>query len=598
MSRSIYTAWLERDPAALQLIGADARDPAIRKIAVERAAGNVVAPALLEELRRQQAELPADASRSRSLERLAQPGTVAVITGQQVGLFLGPLYTFYKAATAIKAAQALEEETGVPCVPVFWLQTEDHDFAEIDHCEFPASERPGSEQAASDSAASSQGAEGVAARDSAASQESEGVAASDSTSPVPAVGFRASASTEPEFSGVRRLALCDPPTAHGERVPVGHRTLGPSVSACVDQLAQLLDGRPDAAEVLAIIRRHYQPGQRVASAFAGMLAELFAGDGLILFDPRQPAVSRLWAPMLEHALRDEQRITFVLEERCAVIRAAGFEPQVHVRHGSPLVFVHPDGAEGPRYRVDRQEDDQYLLVGTDRRLTRDELFTLARRDPFSLSSSALLRPILQDALFPTAAYVGGPGELGYAAQLGPLYRHFGMAPTLFLPRAGFRLIDVKTRRALEGLGLTAAEAGQPAEVLLERHQLGGASSHPTAEALEAALLEATRGAMEQAAANALALDPELERAVRRTRETLQRAIGRFAGRYRKARLQRSSVILSRLQRVQTSLFPGGAPQERRFGWPTFGAAFGVRALHDQVLAAIQPFQPGTRDLLP
>ncbi|MDQ3266193.1 MAG: bacillithiol biosynthesis BshC [Myxococcota bacterium] len=571
MSRSIYTAWLERDPAALQLIGADARDPATRKSAVARAAGNAVAPALLEELRRQQAQLPPDASRTRSLERLAQPGSVAVITGQQVGLFLGPLYTFYKAATAIRAAQALEEETGVPCVPVFWLQTEDHDFAEIDHCEFPGAEPP-----AVDSAAASPKA------------EASGVAAVDSSTP----------STETEPSGVRRLALCDPPTPHGDRVPVGHRTLGPSVSACVEQLAQLLEGRPDAAEVLAIVRRHYRPGTRVASAFAGMLAELFSGDGLILFDPRQPAVSRLWAPMLAHALRDEQRITFVLEERCAAIRAAGFEPQVHVRPGSPLVFVHPDGAEGPRYRVDRQEDGQYLLVGTDRLLTRDALFTLARRDPFSLSSSALLRPILQDALFPTAAYVGGPGELGYAAQLGPLYGHFGMAPTLFLPRAGFRLIDVKTRRALEGLGITAAEAGQPAEVLLERHQLGGASAHPTADALEAALGEATRGAMEQAATTALALDPELERAVRRTRETLQRAIGRFAGRYRQARLLQSSVTLARLQRVQTALFPGGAPQERRFGWPTFGAAFGVRALHDQVLAAIQPFQPGTRDLLP
>ena len=62
-----------------------------------------------------------------------EPGAVAVVTGQQVGLFLGPLYSVYKAATAVACARALQAETGVRCVPVFWLQTEDHDFEEIDH---------------------------------------------------------------------------------------------------------------------------------------------------------------------------------------------------------------------------------------------------------------------------------------------------------------------------------------------------------------------------------------------------------------------------------------------------------------------------------
>src|ERR1019366_332247 len=67
-----------------------------------------------------------------SLALLAQPGTVAIVTGQQVGLFSGPAYSVYKALTAIKAAGELTAR-GVPAVPVFWLATEDHDFAEVDH---------------------------------------------------------------------------------------------------------------------------------------------------------------------------------------------------------------------------------------------------------------------------------------------------------------------------------------------------------------------------------------------------------------------------------------------------------------------------------
>src|ERR1035438_8817934 len=69
---------------------------------------------------------------SPSLARLAQPGTVAVVTGQQVGLFGGPAYTVYKALHAAKLAEWLTAN-GQPAVPVFWLATEDHDFAEVNH---------------------------------------------------------------------------------------------------------------------------------------------------------------------------------------------------------------------------------------------------------------------------------------------------------------------------------------------------------------------------------------------------------------------------------------------------------------------------------
>ncbi|HEX9102398.1 MAG TPA: bacillithiol biosynthesis BshC, partial [Polyangia bacterium] len=106
-------------------------DRQARKAAVTRAAARAPSAALLAELEAQQAALPqgASAAQQRALETLARPGTAAVLTGQQVGLFLGPLYTIYKAATAVALAEALAIETGTPCVPIFWMATEDHDFA-------------------------------------------------------------------------------------------------------------------------------------------------------------------------------------------------------------------------------------------------------------------------------------------------------------------------------------------------------------------------------------------------------------------------------------------------------------------------------------
>ncbi|MGZ3429485.1 MAG: bacillithiol biosynthesis protein BshC, partial [Polyangia bacterium] len=99
-----------------------------RKAAVARASARTPSPALLDELAAQQAALPASPARARALETLSRRGTAAVLTGQQVGLFLGPLYTIYKAATAVALAEALAVETGTAVVPIFWMATEDHDF--------------------------------------------------------------------------------------------------------------------------------------------------------------------------------------------------------------------------------------------------------------------------------------------------------------------------------------------------------------------------------------------------------------------------------------------------------------------------------------
>src|SRR5581483_6325758 len=91
--------------------------------------------ALISALRKQNPE-------SRSLELLAQKGTVAVVTGQQVGLFSGPAYTVYKALHAVKLAEWLTAN-GIPAAPVFWLATQDHDFAEVNHAwAFGADYRP------------------------------------------------------------------------------------------------------------------------------------------------------------------------------------------------------------------------------------------------------------------------------------------------------------------------------------------------------------------------------------------------------------------------------------------------------------------------
>src|SRR4051812_26052099 len=129
--RPFSSSYLAGEELARRFIPLDFRSGADRIARARAAAERKVAPALVAVLRDQQSALPASRARAENLDALAAGGTAVVATGQQVGLFLGPLYGFYKAASAIAVARALATESGVPCVPLFWLQTEDHDFAEI-----------------------------------------------------------------------------------------------------------------------------------------------------------------------------------------------------------------------------------------------------------------------------------------------------------------------------------------------------------------------------------------------------------------------------------------------------------------------------------
>src|SRR5580704_8676777 len=180
VGRPFSSSYLAGEAAARQFIPLDFRARPPRIARTRAAAERRIDPAALEVLRAQQAGLPASAARGANLEALARGQTAVVATGQQVGLFLGPLYSFYKAATAVAVARAIEAESGARTVPLFWLQTEDHDFAEIAACH-------------------------VAGRDGA---------------PV-------------------TLALA-PESPAEARVSVAHRRLGPEIAGLVDTLAEVL----------------------------------------------------------------------------------------------------------------------------------------------------------------------------------------------------------------------------------------------------------------------------------------------------------------------------------------------------------------------
>ena len=283
---------------------------------------------------------------SPSVDLLARPESVAIVTGQQVGLFSGPAYTIYKALTAAHLAAQLSAQ-GVPAVPLFWLPTEDHDFAEVNHTfVFDPQHRPIS------------------------------------------------------------LAV-NGANAKGDR-PTGAI---PIEAPPIDQLKDAIGTFPYAEEVISLVREAYPLGVTFGAGFQAILQSLLGKYGLLFVDPLDPAIRQMAAPLLREAVRQDEQLHHKLLERNSELEQAGYHAQVHVEPKTSLVFL----LEGGRRITLRRQNGDY--VSKERRYSASELMDRAEH----LSPNALLRPVIQDYVLPTLAYVGGPAELAYLAQSQVLY---------------------------------------------------------------------------------------------------------------------------------------------------------------------------------
>ncbi len=214
------------------------------------------------------------------VDRLRDPAAVAVVTGQQLGLFAGPLYTVYKALSAIRAAAHVEAVTGRPAVPVFWLADEDHDFAEVRGAVFT------------------------------------------------------------DRADVRFATYDDGLPLDGPRPPVGHIVL--DAAHLADTFAHLERALPDGphrAAALALARDAYRPGRTMRDAFALLLRALV--PGLVLMSADDARLKRLAAPLFEREASEWRDTARLLAEQSARLVAAGFHAQVEP---SPLALFWLDDA--------------------------------------------------------------------------------------------------------------------------------------------------------------------------------------------------------------------------------------------------------------
>ncbi len=443
-----------------------------------------------------------------SLEKLARPGVVAIVTGQQVGLFSGPAYTVYKALTAIKIARQLDAK-GIPAVPVFWLATEDHDLAEVDHVYvFGADHQP------------------------------------------------------------VRLAAKHP-AANGTR-PVGGVVLEDLPLA---DLRAALAGLPFADEAAALVTHAYQPGSTMGAAFAALIRELFAPYGLLLIDPMDPGIRAVAAPFMAEAVLRMPELVEALTARNAALAARGYHAQVLVDKQTSLAFLLEDGH---RIALKHANGD---FATHHRKWTAAELSTRAA----SLSPNALLRPVLQDYLLPTAAYVGGPAELAYLAQSRVLYdKLLGRQPVAF-PRAGFTLRDDRAAKRMRRYKLELPG------LLTNDQTLQAAMSAQLVPAELRASLASTQQAISLAldslSTDLGGFDVSLNGALATSRRKIEYQMGKIARKTASQMMARDEQAAVDAKSLSGLVFPEKHLQERLYSIVPFLARFGpglIQEIYDQV----------------
>jgi bacillithiol synthase len=448
-----------------------------------------------------------DSATSRNLERLAA-GAVAIVTGQQVGLFSGPAYTFYKALSAVRCAEQATR-LGIEAVPIFWLATEDHDLGEVN---------------------------------------------------------RSSWSTR---NGLIRYECPAQSEDSGRRV--GEILFGSAIEPVVSVAAEMLDG-PFAGEVAHALKESYTARDTYGSAFGKLMARLLAGRGIIFLDQLDARIHQLFVPSFRSAAQRADQLREGLLSRSRELEGAGFHPQVKVTRETTLLFWSAAGRREPI----RARNGSFV-VG-EKELSTHQLLEAIERQPENFSPSALLRPVLQDTILPTAAYIGGPAEIAYLAQAQVVYQELLSRMPAMLPRSSFTLVEQSIGRFLAQyeLDLRDVLAGrQSLRTKMEQKSLPVALASRF-DAGEEELRRLMKGFEDPLAK----LDATLVESLYMAQAKMLHQFAQLKGKVARAENFRSGVLDRHERILIDSLAPDGELQERTLCLLPFCAAHGPALLDE------------------
>ena len=414
-----------------------------------------------------------------NIDSLLDEDAYVVVTGQQPGIFGGPLYTIYKALSAIIICNRLSHG-GRRFVPLFWNASEDHDLSEVEHiylmnknrpCKIHFSIKGGSRSA-----------------------------------------FEVKLDPREMEKVIQRIDEVTPQSEFKDKILKN---------------LQLLAGR----------------SENLGDFFSRLLLFFLGEEGLVLIEPRilRPLMIPLFKKMIQHPLQS----TELINQMAARLKKRGYSPRIHKMSHLCNFFLK-------RKRV--TYNGKFFVE--ERPFSSQDLLKRLEENPFDFSSNVVTRPITQDYTLPTYAYVAGPSEIAYFAQLGKIYHEFGIEMPLLYPRFGATILENKVAKIIKKYHLDILDLKSPTSLikkLLKKEVKPLFSS--ARDDISKALLSLGQAASQ--------VDKTLEDSFEVSQKKIFREIDSLEKRVVRSLEKQNSLMKSQIYNAAENLFPLGDLQERK-----------------------------------
>lgn len=458
-----------------------------------------------------------------NIEMLKDENTFAVVTGQQVGLYTGNLYTIFKAITAIKLSTELKARfPEYNFVPVFWIESEDHDLEEANHINI-------------------------------INRQNELVR----------IGF-------PEESANEQDA------AKKNTKPVGSIKFDVAINDVNDRLKHTLIDTDFKESLVNKITSIYSESNDYKTAFSQMLNMMFKEHGLVILDCSDTGIKKLLIPVFEKELNTSPRLCEAIIDTSAELEKS-YDIQVKPKVIN-LFFIHNEN----RLLIEPRENNRFALRNSKRRFEHDELMNILFENPKYFSPNVVLRPICQDYLLPTAAYVGGPSEISYFAQFKPAYEHYDITMPVIYPRASATILESKISKFLKNFGVDFTEVYN--HKILVSKVVDKLSEIKVEEELSKAQDEFNSIFYDMKNMTSK-VDSTLTNTVDNIKEKLFNSIDMLKNKLTNAQAMKSETTTSQIDKVTNNIYPNNTLQERVLNITYFLNKYGdefIKKLFDDI----------------
>jgi bacillithiol biosynthesis cysteine-adding enzyme BshC len=431
-----------------------------------------------------------------NIEKLLHSQSVVVIGGQQAGLLTGPLYTIHKIISILTLARQQEKELGIPIVPIFWIASEDHDFAEVNHV-------------------------------------------------YVAEKGKVEKKVYPHSLKEKKMVA---------RIPLDYTTC----QRWIEEVVKTYGETDVTNEMLSFLNECLQQGRTVADFFAAIILRLFAKEGLVVVDAAHPSLREIEREFFAALIDQHKAITNAVLSQQKHLEMLGYRRMIEIAPTCANLFYHRDDE---RLLLHYDEEQQFYTKDGSERFTMAQLLAIAENEPSRLSNNVITRPLMQEFLFPTLAFIAGPGEIAYWAELKRAFSLFGWNMPPVIPRLTFTFVERSIATDLHETGMSVEEVLKYGTEQAMEKWLSEQMPIPLADIVADAKKEIER-IHRSLREVGLQVDASLEPVLLKNAALIQSQIDFLQQFIERKLVEKHEVHLGKFRRVELSLKPNGLPQER------------------------------------